>query len=133
MQSADDPPSVVLTRPPHDPQLTDGDHHAGARYSISRADRFVLARRAASGAHCVWSPDLRGSLRWEGNSVVTVDENNDQAVRKARRRSPGRQPRAQGGRRHRADVKMSDEEAIQIQARAISLNLSVPRLLVESA
>lgn len=64
---------------------------------------------------------------------MTVEENNDQAVQKARRRSPGRQPRAQGGRRHRADVKMSDEEAIQIQARAISLNLSVPRLLVESA
>ncbi|MGW1807152.1 hypothetical protein [Streptomyces sp. NPDC002078] len=65
---------------------------------------------------------------------MTADENTaDQAVPKARRRSPGRQQRAKGGRKHRTDVKMSDEEAIQIQARAISLGVSVPRLLVESA
>lgn len=60
------------------------------------------------------------------------DESASRTERTARRRSQGRQQRAQGGRRNRVDVKLSDEEMVQVQARAISLGVSVPRLLVES-
>jgi len=44
-----------------------------------------------------------------------------------------RQRREEGGRRHRPTVKLSDREYAVISARAESLGISVPRLLVESA
>ncbi|MGK5555832.1 plasmid mobilization protein [Actinomadura kijaniata] len=48
-------------------------------------------------------------------------------------RQRARQRRHPGGRRHQALVKMSDEEYLQIAARAAVAGVSVPRLLVEAA
>jgi hypothetical protein len=54
-----------------------------------------------------------------------------------KRRTPvpsgGRQRREDGGRRHTTKVLMSDEERVQVEARAIALGVSIPRALVEAA
>lgn len=44
-----------------------------------------------------------------------------------------RQRRQPGGRRHKYTVRLSDEEKVRIEARAIVAGVSVPRLLVEAA
>jgi hypothetical protein len=65
--------------------------------------------------------------------VEVEEQDENRAERSARRRSQGRQQRAEGGRRNRVDVKLTDEEMVQVKARAISLGVSAPRLLVETA
>jgi hypothetical protein len=44
----------------------------------------------------------------------------------------GRQSRADGGRPHVVKVRLTEEENVRVQARAISLGISAPRLFVET-
>lgn len=48
-------------------------------------------------------------------------------------RKPARQTRLPGGRKNKYTVRLSDEEALVVQARAAVAGVSVPRLLVEAA
>lgn len=44
----------------------------------------------------------------------------------------GRNKREDGGRPHKAFVRMNDEEFAQVQARAVALGISIPRTLLEA-
>jgi hypothetical protein len=45
----------------------------------------------------------------------------------------GRNRREPGGRKHEAKVRMNDEEFARVQARALAMGVSIPRVLIESA
>jgi hypothetical protein len=74
-------------------------------------------------------PPFGGSLRWAGE-VLTMSE--DDAERSSAQNGRRRR-RVLGGRQHRHVVRVTPEEEGALLARALRYNVSVPKLLVDSA
>jgi hypothetical protein len=70
---------------------------------------------------------------WEGRMAVEQGESGTPQASVQRTAKGTRQRRHPGGRRHKYTVRLSDEEKVRVEARALVAGVSVPRLLVEAA
>ncbi|WP_374070159.1 MobC family plasmid mobilization relaxosome protein [Rathayibacter sp. SD072] len=97
---------------------------------MSHVARRPSAARLVRGILAVGSPPVAGSLRWAEGWVVLVSESNGKHQLFGRKRRPNV---PEGRREKRYVVKVTASEDVQLRARAEVREVTVARLLFESA
>ena len=99
---------------------------------VTRFSRFRCAK--PEGTLVVWSPPCGGAaLGWKGRGVVADGDEAGAPRRAFGRRRRANVPAGRPGRARRYEVSVTPEEDVQLQARAALRDVTVPRLLFESA